>query len=309
MPIFILYARNNRKRLARKRQVTILLGDLSCGGYNLCMSTGVRGQNLPNVDHLSVVAAMIVLAYTLERFIDLPVWQIAQQLPGLYIELNINVNLITTLLVAGMTAAGANWLMREHPAAQTGSTLVHAILPALTALIIGIPLSGVPVGLGWWLGLISGAIILVLVLIAEYIAIDPKDGRLPFASAALSAVSFAIFLVLAGALRSAGIRLLYNTPILVFAAWLVSLRVTNLRLHGEWTIYESMIIAFIVGQISAALNYWPLTPISFGLALLGPSYALISLFCNLIEGKQFRHFFLEPTLSLFIAWAAAFVLR
>ncbi len=268
-----------------------------------------QARNLPNIDHLSLVAALIVLAYTLERFIDLPAWQISQQLPGLYIGLNINVNLVTSVLVACLTAAGANWLIGEHPAARGKNTLVHAILPALTALVIGIPLGGVPVGLGWWLGLISGAIILVLVLIAEYVAIDPHDIHLPMASAAFSAVSFALFLVLAGALHSSGTRLLFNTPILVLAAWLVSLRVTNLRLHGEWTIYESAIIAFVIGQVTAAINYWPLTSISFGLILLGPSYALISLFCNLIEGKHFRQVMLEPLVSLLIAWGAAFVLR
>ncbi len=273
------------------------------------MGTTAGGRNLPDVNHVSAVAAMIVLAYTLERFIDLPTWQISQQLPGLYIELTIDVNLITSILVACMTFAGANWLIHQHPAAQGKQTFVHAILPALTALVIGIPLSGVPVSLGWWLGLIGSAIILVLVLIAEYIAVDPQDIQLPVASAALSAVSFAIFLVLAGALRTAGMRLLFNAPILAFAAWLVSLRVINLRLRGEWTIYESGIIALVVGQITAAFNYWPLSPIAFGLLLLGPSYALVSLFCSLIEGKSYRQFILEPLLSMVIAWGAAFVLR
>jgi hypothetical protein len=268
-----------------------------------------EARNLPNIDHLSAVAAMIVLAYTLERFIHLPSWQVSQQLPGLYIELNIDVNLVTSILVGGMTAAGANWLMHEHPASRGRHTIVHAILPALAALVIGIPLTQVPVSLGWWLGLIGGAIILVLVMLAEYIAVDPQDVQLPLASAALSAVSFALFLILAGALRSAGIRLLFNVPILVVAVWLVSLRVTNLRLHGEWTIYESAVIAFIIGQITAAFNYWPLTPIAFSLALLGPAYALISLICNLIEGKHYRQFIFEPLLSLLIAWGAAFVLR
>ena len=273
------------------------------------MQTPVNRRNLPDVNQVSAVAAMIVLAYTLERFIDLPTWQISQQLPGLYIELNINVNLITSIVVACMTFAGANWLAHQHPAARGKQTLVHAILPALTALVIGIPLSGVPVSLGWWLGLIGGAIILVLVLVAEYIAIDPQDVQLPVASAALSAVSFALFLLLAGALRTAEVRLLFNVPILAFAAWLVSLRVINLRLRGEWTIYESAIIALVVGQVTAAFNYWPLTPIAFGLLLLGPSYALISLFCNLIEGKHFRQFIFEPLLSILIAWGAAYILR
>jgi hypothetical protein len=273
------------------------------------MEGQTRGQSLPNIDRLSVLTAMIVLAYTLERFINLPSRQISGQLPGLYIEFNISVNMVTSLLVACMTAAGANWLMRSHPAAQGKHSLEHAILPALTALVIGIPLGGVPVGLGWWIGLISGAFILGLVLIAEYIAVDPQDIHLPLASAALSAVSFALFLLLAGALRAGGVRLLYTIPALVFAAWLVSLRVTNLRLHGEWTIYESAIIAFVIGQTSAAFNYWPLTPIAFGLVLLGPSYALISLFCNLIEEKPYRQAIFEPIISIVIAWGAAFIIR
>jgi hypothetical protein len=273
------------------------------------MQTSAQDRYLPDVNHVSAIAAMIVLAYTLERFIDLPTWEISQQLPGLYIELTIDVNLITSILVACMTFAGANWLIRQHPAIQGKQTLVHAILPALTALVIGIPLSGVPVSLGWWLGLIGGAFILVLVLVAEYIAIDPQDVQLPLASAALSAVSFALFLVLAGALRTAEVRLLFTVPILALAAWMVSLRVINLRLRGEWTLYEAGIIALVVGQITAAFNYWPLTPITFGLLLLGPSYALTSLFCSLIEGKHYRQVILEPILSIAIAWGAAFVLR
>src|SRR4030042_4642793 len=129
------------------------------------MKSQVRGQNLPNIDHLSVLAAMIVLAYILGRFIDLPSWQISRQLPGLYIEFTISVNSVTALLVACMTAAGANWLMRGHPAAHGKYSLEHAILPALTALVIGIPLGGITVGLGWWGGLNSGAFILGLVVL------------------------------------------------------------------------------------------------------------------------------------------------
>ncbi len=268
-----------------------------------------HAQNLPNIDHLSVLAAMIVLAYIVARFINLPSWQISRQLPGLYIEFTINVGLITSVLVALMTAAGANWLMSSHPAAHGRQSLVHSILPALTALAIGIPLASVPVGVGWWVGLMCGAVILVLVLIAEYIAVDPQDLRLPWASAALSAASFALFLLFCGALRGYEIRLLFTVPALVFAAWLVSLRVTNLRLHGIWTIYESAIIAFLIGQVAAAFNYWPLSPVAFGLLLLGPSNALISLFCNLIEEKPFRNVIVEPILSLVVAWSAALVIR
>jgi hypothetical protein len=273
------------------------------------MDRSVSQRNLPNIDVLSILAAMIVLAYTLERFINLPSIQISRQLPGLYIELNINVTMITSFLAACMTAAGANWLMRTHPSSQKKQALEHSILPALTALVIGIPLSRIPLGISWWVGLISGAFILILVIIAEYISVYPGDIRFTFANAALSAVSFSLFLILTGALRSAGVRLLFITPALVFAAWLVSLRVTNLRLHGGWTIYESAIIAFVVGQIATAFYYWPLSPITYGLVLLGPLYALISLFCNLIEEKPSRQVITEPIISILIAWGAAFIIQ
>jgi hypothetical protein len=273
------------------------------------MEKSASRQNLPDIDLLSILAAMIVLTYTFERFIDLPGWKVSTQLPGLYIELNINISTITSIIVACMTAAGANWLMSNHPATHKRLVLQHAILPALTALVIGIPLSRIPLGIGWWIGLISGAFILVLVILAEYIAVDPRDTRFPLANAALSAASFALFLVLTGALRAAGLRLLFITPALIFAAWLVSLRVLNLRLHGEWTIYESAIIALLVGQITAAFYYWPLAPMTYGLVLLGPAYAAISLFCNLIEEKPVRQVILEPVLSILIAWGAAFIIR
>ncbi len=273
------------------------------------MDVPTRRQFYPAIDHLSILAAMIVLAYTLERFIDLPGWQISRQLPGLYVEFTIDASLVTTLLVACMTFAGANWLMREHPSSQGKLNFEHAILPALTALVIGIPLGRIPLGLTWWIGLISGAILLVLVLLAEYIAVDPDDIHSSLAIAALSATSFALFLVLAAALRSNEVRLLFIVPLLVFAAWLVSLRVMHLRLHGEWTLIESAIVAFLIGQFTAAFNYWPLTPVAFGLFLLGPTYALISLFCNLIEGKRPPKIILEPVISIVVAWMAALILR
>jgi hypothetical protein len=273
------------------------------------MVSGINRQNLPDIDRLSILAAMIVLAYTLDRFIDLPSWEISRQFPGLYIEFTISISLIISVLSALMTAAGVIWLMQDHPASTGQAAIQHAILPALTALVIGITLGEIPVGLGWWIGLIASAGILMLVIIAEYIAVDTNDIRLPIANASLSAVSFALFLVLAGALRDGGMRLLFSVPILIIAAWLVSLRVTNLRLHGVWTVYESAIIAFVVGQIAAAFNYWPLSPITFSLLLLGPSYALISLFCNLIEEKPARQLVVEPIVSMAIAWGAAFIFR
>lgn len=248
---------------------------------------------------------MLMLAYALARFVEFPEKEFSLQLPGLYLSLEISVRTVTGLLAAGLTASGADWLLRDHPALQGRSTLGHWILPSLTALVIGVPLNLVRYGPVWWIALVAGGALLILVLVAEYIAIDGEDVRQPLAAAALSAVSLALFVVLASALRAGEARLMVALPVLTLAAWLVSLRMLHLRLNGEWTVYEAAIIAFVVGQVAAAVHYWPLSPISYSLAILGPIYALVSLMAGLIEEKPLRQLVAEPGLALLVTGVAA----
>ena len=269
------------------------------------MGERIFHRHLPNADRLSVLAAIIILVYALARFIDLPSREFAAQLPGVYINLLLDENTLVALFVAGLTASGADWLLRDHPVLQGRSSVQHIILPALTAIAIGLPLNRLPFGAVWWVGLALGAGTLVLVLVGEYIALDTEDLRQPLAAAGLSAVSFTLFLVLMVAVRDAGVRLFIVLPLVSIATWLVSLRVMQLRLHGIWTVYEAAIIAFILAQLAAALHYLPLSSVGFGLAVLGPTYALTSLMVGLIEGKPAKGILFEPILVWIATWGAA----
>jgi hypothetical protein len=269
------------------------------------IDTVERHQNIPDLDRLSVIAAIILLAYASTIFIDLPERTLGVQLPSIYLAIEINVRTVITLLVAGLTATGADWLLRDHPELQTRHTFRHWLLPALTALVIGIPLYLLPFGTQWLVALILGGALLMLVLVAEYIAVDPEDIRYAIASAGLTAVSFAIFLVLAIALRSAGIRLFLTLPALTFASFLVVLRTLHLRLGGVWSIMLSIALALIIGQLSASLHYLPLPPATYGLALIGPTYALTTLVANLAESIPFQRAIIGPALVLIIFWGAA----
>jgi hypothetical protein len=64
-------------------------------------------------------------------------------------------------------------------------------------------------------------------------------------------------------------------------------------------------IALISAQLASALHYWPISPIQFGLALLGPLYALTSLAGSLGEESPLRRAALEPLAALLLAWGAA----
>jgi hypothetical protein len=266
------------------------------------MNNPDRVRYLPDRERLSVLTAVILLAYALTRIVVFPTRLLDIQLPGAYFAITLDFNLLVTLLVAGLTATGAAWLMRDHPALQGGGSFQHWILPSLTALIIGIPLAQMPFGVSWWLGLFIGAGVLILVVIAEYIVIDDQDIRQPLAAAGLSAVSLALCLILIVTLKATGVRLFIILPVIAMGSWLVSIRVMHLRLHGERTIIEAGVIALITSQVGAGLHYWPVEPISYGLLLLGVTYALTSFFCGLIEQKSLSQAIREPILALILTW-------
>jgi len=268
-----------------------------------------RSRNLPNVDRLSVLSAMILLAYALASFVKLPVREISIQLPGIYLAAEININTIVALLVAGLTASGADWLLRDHPALGKNKTIEHWLLPALTAWVIGVVLFQLTPGMSWWVVFAVGGALLILVLVAEYIVVDPTDIRQGLAVVGLTAVSFALYLILAIVLRSADLRLYLVLPAIILVAGLVSLRTLHLRLHGQWKPVEALVIALIVGQVTAALHYWPVAPVTFGLAVLGPAYALTSLIGSLAEGASLRQAIIEPAVVLIALLGAAFWLR
>lgn len=263
----------------------------------------------PDTGRLSVLAGTILLAYALARFIHLPEVEWGLQLPGFYLAVTITIQTIVALLVAILMAAGMDWLVRDHPVIGKQNTLEHWLLPALTALVIEIPLFQLPFSPLWWIGFALGGGLLILVIIAEYIVVDPDDIHQPVAAAGLIALSFALFLVLATTLRISGSRLFLVLPELTLAGGFVSLRTLHLRLHGRWLFWQAATTALIISQLAAALHYWPLSPVSYGMLLLGPAYSITTWFGNLASGDRSVRAILEPAIILGLIWGAALWIR
>ncbi len=145
-----------------------------------------------------------------------------------------------------------------------------------------------------------GGGLLILVVVGEYISIDPDDIRQPVATAGLTAVAFSIYLILAIALRDAGSRLFLIVPALAFVGGAIALRALQLRLHGQWAWFYALIIALVLSQIAAALYYLPVSPVAFGLILLGVVYGLTGIVANLADGRPVRRAIVEPAIILSI---------
>ncbi len=268
-----------------------------------------KQRSLPDLDRTSVLIASVLLALLLTRFVRSPAYTLEVRVFTFYLALHINLGNLAVLMAAGMTATGMDWLVREHPSLDKRYVFSHWLLPTLTTLVVGIGLSILPFGALWWAGFAVGGVLLTLTFVAEYVVVEPTAPAYPAATAILTALSFALYLILATALRYAEVRLVFLLPALAVAAFLVSLRTLRLRLGGQWLPQWAVGIALVNVQLAAGLHYWPLRPIPFGLALLGPLYALTGLATALEEGVPLRRAVVEPLTMLVFILAIAWLMH
>jgi len=269
----------------------------------------VKRGHLPSLERLSTLASVILLVYTLSRFITIPDQMFRFQIFGFFLEFNFNIRTLVVFMVICLTASGADWMLRDHPHLNNSNTFKHWLLPSLTAWGISFPLFQLPLGPYWWASIVLGGVLLCIILTSEYITVDPNDFRQPIAAVMLTAVSFAIYLILCFFVHYVGIRLVLLLPTIFVASGLVSIRTLNLRLREKWAFAEAGIIALISCQFAAGLHYWPISAYSFGLALLGFTYAFTSFFANLADSEPLPQAIIEPSFVALLLFGFAFWYR
>ncbi|MEW6567890.1 MAG: hypothetical protein AB1449_06945 [Chloroflexota bacterium] len=222
----------------------------------------------PDRDRLSVLTALVLLTYALLRVVVLPALSVEFSLLGLLIRFNADTSLVLLTLAAALTAAGADWLIRSHPWWKPGqSTIAHLVVPALAAMVIGAILIRIPEGLGWWLGLLLGAALLVALLATEFVVFDPDDPRHEGASVGLTALAYLLLVAALFALLATGPRATFSVPLVFGACALVSWRLLRLQQpHVAVSIYAGL-IGIVAAQIAWGLHYWPLPPLRTALLL------------------------------------------
>ena len=266
-----------------------------------------RPSSLPSADRMGMLIASVLLTFALSRLIETPGLTLSLSLPGFYYAFPITLGSVMTLFAAALTTAGMDWLLREHPARERSHT-EHLLLPTLTAFVLGTPLALLSGSQAWWPAIALGAALLTAVCVAEYISIDPSTPMYGPARAGLTAVAYALFLVLATSLRFSGARMVLVIPAVFFVAGLISLRILHLDGTDRWDFPWAFGIGLICAQIGAGLHYWPLSPVQFGLALTGPLYALTLFSMSLSENIPLRRAVTGPLLVLLAAWGSAIFL-
>ena len=265
-------------------------------------------RNIPDTNRISVLTASVLLAFALTRLLSSSVYIFAFKIYKSIIRFEVDLRLVIIVLAAGLTATGVDWLLRSHPMMKGKSTFEHWLVPMLTALVLGMPLYLLPEGSLWWIGFGLSGTLLVLVFWAEYVVVSPGDTNYPTATLVLTVISFALYLILALALRYASIRLFLSLPALFIATFFVSLRALHLRFGGEWQLAWAIGIALVGIQLAAGLHYWVISPVRYGIFLLAPLYALTNLAATVNEGIPLRRAVIEPMVMMFFVLGAGFLL-
>lgn len=266
-----------------------------------------KTSQLPDFSRLSIISAVIILAYGLVPFVQIPAQSIVIRLPWVVFNYDLDFGTVVSILVAFLAAFGSDWLIQTHPNKGNQTIIKHGLVPALTAWVIGVPLSFLEVGIEWWVVVGFGSILLAFILVAEYLVVDSNsESHLP-ASLGLTAISFALFLVLAIALQASGMRLFLLLPAISITIFFLVSRSLYLRTSGDWNWFWSIGVAFFVGQIALGLHYLPIQPLSFGLVLVGIAYPLTLLIIALKEGKKGINLYIEPLVLFIFLFILAFL--
>jgi hypothetical protein len=261
---------------------------------------------LPNSDRVGILIASVLLTYALTRIVQTPSLPLSIVMPGFYFAYPLTLNTGMSILAGALAFTGMDWLTRGHPSLGAKTNIEHLLLPTLTTLVLGGPLALLPDGLIWWGGFVFGALLLTGVYLAEYITIEPSAPMYAFARAGLTALAYALFLIMTMAMRFSGVRMFLLVPALFIVAGLISLRILHLDGTDRWDFAWAAGIGIICAQLGAGLHYWPLTPIQFGLAITGPLYALTMLSAGLTtENIPLRRAVVGPLIVLGGAWLSA----
>ena len=254
-------------------------------------------DSLPDINRLSIVAAVIMLAFALTQLISFPAQDLSFSIFGILVELKLDFSTIITTLTAILAAAGMEWLLQSHPHRKELKykwfAVRHWIVPILTALVIGVALKNFSGSNLWWVTFVLGSLLLMAVFIAEYNVLDFQNAFSPFAIVGLTALSFVLFLLLAVSVNTTSLRLYVRIPLLGLGALMVISRTFYLRL-GKWLAVWSLVASLILVEVAVGLNYLSISPIQYGLALVSVGYALTSIVSGIKESRRSWSLWTEP---------------
>jgi hypothetical protein len=225
-----------------------------------------------NRDRLSVLIALILLTSVLFRFVQLPQVTRRFHLLGSPLEVNLTGGGLLVVLVAGLAAMGARYILAAHPDApdRLPRPLVFSwVLPGLLGGMAAYLVELAPTEVVWGGGLLMAMVLIGLAVAAEFAALSPRHPAATRARLGLNILAYLLALVFFYLIYRTRARSLVTATEVTLVAFLIALDLLGVaETRAARVVLYSAVVGLVVGEATWALNYWRLDNWTASLLLL-----------------------------------------
>jgi hypothetical protein len=233
---------------------------------------GAEKREIPCYERASVFISLIVLGLAFLPKIELPTRTFSFHVLGSLASIRLSVTWLMAALLASLACTGTDSLIRSHPLVRRGEnryTFAFWTLPGLSVVAATLLLPLAPNKTYWLVGLALTALLLLLIAVGQYHTVDPTHPRYRLARLALNILVYLVALGLFTLIYGSKARSLLSATTTAAVSSLLALELLrgvhhNLRLTGLY----ALIAGLAVGEVTWALNYWPVGRLTGGLILL-----------------------------------------
>lgn len=231
------------------------------------------------LEQLSLLIGLIALGLTFSLLSDIPQRSFDFGIFGSRATIILSGAWLFAILLAALTAAGVESIMRSHPRVHLSETQYTAILWILPCILVMGAAVIVPAfreaNLYGALAIILACLLLTLVVTSEYYTVDFSDPAYSFARLGLNLATYLVALAIFQTIYALKLRAILSAPLLGFLAGLLALellRASEADVRRTWL--YSFAVALAMGEILWVLSYWNVSALLGGITLLLAFYLL-----------------------------------
>ena len=257
-----------------------------------------RAASVDYRERISVVTWVLVFGIGLSLLLEIPTLLINLRALGSPISIPISSNLLMAAAVAIVAAAGTEGIMRAHPRIYVwAGTLAWAFwaLPMAISIISVFLLPQVTTQLLQVILLLVTGVLLATVFFSLYATVEVGQPGYRRARFVLDALAYGAALLLFLFVYQTRTRSLLSATLVALTAGLLAVEIlrTSTTQSRHVLIYGA-VVAVLLGEVTWALNYWPLLPgLTGGLLLLLTFYLAVGIAQQALQQRLNRRVLLE----------------
>jgi len=264
-------------------------------------------------NRILVLVALLALTPVLLLVIELPTRNASLTFLGSPLSINLTTDSLLIVFLPVLTIAGVDWVLRDHPDVQAGEVpflFPFWMAPGLSALALALLLTRLTSWPTWIAALLTGIVVLGLLIVAEYHTISPNAPAYPLARLAVTGLSYLIAFGLFTLIYSTRERsaITATATFLVAATLALDLLAPHIIGLRQATLF-ALIVGWLVGQATWALNYWNISNWSAGVLLLTTFYVSVGIAQQHFQERLTRGVLVEfaavTLVALVMAWQLA----